>query len=80
MILSSSSWVDDAAVAAAQVAPVHVEGRIVRHREARRQFLIEVDPEAWVVVGPVIAVLERWPVVVLRFEPFRTGGADTLDD
>src|SRR5262249_34612655 len=49
---------DDAAVAAAEVAPVHVEGRVVGDGELRGQLLVQVDAQAGLVVGPVVAVLQ----------------------
>src|SRR5579883_2457494 len=56
----SYSWLRHGAIAAAEVAPLHVEWRIVVDGELGRQFFVEVDPQAGFVVGPVVSVLERW--------------------
>ena len=49
---------DDGPIAPAEVAPAHVEGRIVGDRKFARQVLVEVDAQAGPVVGPVVAVLQ----------------------
>src|SRR3954451_23596065 len=52
-IVPAASGFDDGAVVAADVAPVHVEGWIVRDGEPGGQLLVEVDAQAGLVVGVV---------------------------
>src|SRR5262245_60412093 len=50
---------DHGAVAAADVAPAHVEAGVVAYRELGRELLVEVDAQAGPVVGVVVAVAQH---------------------
>src|SRR2546422_1480186 len=58
VLKSRDSRFGDCSVAAAEVSPAHVERGIVSDGELRGQFFVEVDAEARMVVGVVIAVLQ----------------------